>query len=210
MSETKILILYYSMYGNTFRMAEEVSQGVKEDKGVISEIKKVPELIPDSIIQSNETMKKAREMQKDIPVATLDDLRNCDGLILGTPTRFGNMCSQMRNFLDQTGKLWQEGSLIGKPAGVFTSTATFHGGQETTLISMILTLLHHGMLVVGIPYNITELSSTNTGGTPYGASHVVGENTYQQLSQDEKVLCRALGKRVADIAVKLKHTTEAI
>ncbi len=207
MNKAEILVLYYSMYGNTFKMAREVYQGAKEVQGVSVKLRQVPELLPEDVLQSNEEIRKGKEMQKDVPITVIDDLRECDGLVLGTPTRFGNMCSQMRNFLDQTGNLWQDGSLIGKPAGVFTSTASLHGGQETTLVSIMLTLLHHGMVVVGIPYSSVELLSTNTGGTPYGASHVVGiQQPYQELSQQEKTLCRILGRRVADIAVKLKHT----
>lgn len=204
--ETKILILYYSMYGNTFKMAQYVYEGAKKVHGVTATLKQVPDLLPEDVIQLNDAIKKAKEMQKDIDYAVLDDLKECDGLILGTPTRFGNMCSQMRNFLDQTGKIWQEGLLIGKPAGVFTSTTSLHGGQETTLISIMLTLLHHGMLIVGIPYSNVELSSTSTGGTPYGASHIAGNLfPYQDLSVEEQILCQTLGTRVAEIAVKLKQ-----
>ena len=127
-----------------------------------------------------------------------------DAIIVGSPTRFGNMCSQMRNFWDQTGKVWFSGALIGKPAGVFCSTASLHGGQETTLISMMLTLLHHGMLIVGVPYSVPELLTTAQGGTPYGPSHTAGAKGDQPLTEEEKVICRALGRRVAEVARKLK------
>jgi len=205
MDKAKILVLYYSMYGNVFQMAKEVASGINEVSEAEAIIKKVPELLPDSVIQKNKEIQHAIEKQKDIPVATLDDLRHCDGLVLGTPTRFGNMCSQVRNFLDKTGPLWLEGALKGKPAGIFTSSISLHGGQETTLISAMFTLLHHGMIIVGIPSSTPELMKTSTGGTPYGASHVVGlQGNYRELSEEEKALCRFLGKRVAEIAVKLK------
>lgn len=202
MNKTRILVLYYSMYGNTFQMAQAIAEGVGEVPETEAQLRQAPDILPEKVVAENEAVRKARERQKSVPVATLDDLRNCDGLILGTPTRFGNMCGQMRNFLDQTGSLWQEGALVGKPAGIFTSTATMHGGQETTLVSISFTLLHHGMLIVGVPYTIPELLSTKTGGTPYGASHVAGMGL-APLTKEEKEICRALGKRVAKIAQKL-------
>jgi len=202
MNKTQILVLYYSMYGNVFQMAQAIAEGVGEVPETEAQLRQVPDILPEKVILESEEIKKAKEMQKKVPVANLDDLRNCDGLILGTPTRFGNMCGQMRNFLDQTGSLWQEGALAGKPAGIFTSTATMHGGQETTLVSMSFTLLHHGMLIVGVPYTTPELISTKTGGTPYGASHVAGMGL-TPLSKEEKEICRVLGKRVAEITRKL-------
>jgi len=202
---TKILVLYYSMYGNVFQMAQEVVKGIQQVQDAHPLLRKVPELLPESIIQGNSDIKKAQELQKDVPVATLDDLKECDGLLIGTPTRFGNMCSQMRNFLDKTGPLWLKGALIGKPAGIFTSSVSLHGGQETTCLATMLTLLHHGMIIVGIPSSNPDLMKTNTGGTPYGASHVVGmEENFRSLSEEEKKLCNFLGKRVAEIAKKLK------
>lgn len=199
MDKTKVLILYYSMYGNTFEMAKAVGEGVKEVDGVEVTLRQVPELLPENVIEGNREIQKAKEMQKEIPIISLDDLKRCDALILGSPTRFGNMCAQVRNFLDQTGKLWQEGALIGKPAGVFTSTTSLHGGQETTLVSMMHTLFHHGMVVVGVPYSISELISTKTGGTPYGPSHVAGMGL-TPLSSDEITIAKALGRRVAELA----------
>jgi len=207
MNGVRILVLYYSMYGNTFEMAKEVAAGVSQIKDAVALIKQVPDLIPESVIAENKDIQKAKELQKNIPVTVVDDLRQCDGLILGAPTRFGNMCAQMRNFLDQTGQLWQEGVLIGKPAGLFTSTATLHGGQETTLVSMMLTLLHHGMLVVGVPYSVQALFTTRTGGTPYGSSHVAGVG-FSPLTEEEKSVSRALGTRVAEISLKLKYSKE--
>jgi len=193
------------MYGNVFQMAQEVVKGIQQVQDAHPLLRKVPELLPESIIQGNSDIKKAQELQKDVPVATLDDLKECDGLLIGTPTRFGNMCSQMRNFLDKTGPLWLKGALIGKPAGIFTSSVSLHGGQETTCLATMLTLLHHGMVIVGIPSSNPDLMKTNSGGTPYGASHVVGmEENFRPLSEEEKKLCNFLGKRVAEIAKKLK------
>lgn len=201
-----VLVLYYSMYGNVYAMAKEVAAGVEDVDSAHPVLRRVPDLLPESVIKKNQDIQKAMDLQKDVPVATLDDLRNCDGLVIGTPTRFGNMCSQMRNFLDKTGPLWLEGALIGKPAGIFTSSVSLHGGQESTCLATMLTLLHHGMIIVGIPSGTPELMKTRTGGTPYGASHVVGvEQNFSQLSEEEKSLCRFLGKRVASVAVKLKQ-----
>ncbi|MCM8758345.1 MAG: NAD(P)H:quinone oxidoreductase [Candidatus Omnitrophica bacterium] len=205
MEKTKILVLYYSMYGNVFKMALEVCNGISQVENAQAILRKVPDLLPESVISKNKDIQRAIEWQKDVAEATLDDLRNCDGLLIGTPTRFGNMCSQMRNFLDKTGPLWLEGALKGKPAGIFTSSVSLHGGQESTCLATMLTLLHHGMIIVGIPSSTPELMKTSTGGTPYGASHVVGLNeNFKELSEEEKQLCRFLGKRVAEIALKLK------
>jgi NAD(P)H dehydrogenase (quinone) len=200
----KILVLYYSMYGNNFNMAKAIAEGVKEAGGELL-MRTVPELIPPEAIEKDGRLKKAKELQKDISIVTMDDLANCDGLVLGSPTRFGNMCAQMRNFWDRTTQIWMKGQLIGKPAGVFTSTGTFHGGQETTLISMMFTLIHHGMVVVGIPYSVQELITTERGGTPYGASSVVGPMSDQPPTEIDLKLGRILGKRVTEIAQKLKR-----
>lgn len=200
----KVLVLYYSMYGNVFRMAQAVAEGAREVEGAEVEIKTVPELIPDSVIQSNVGMKAAKELQKDVAIASVDELVNYDAILVGSPTRFGNMCAQMRNFWDQTSRLWLNGTLIGKPAGVFCSTASLHGGQETTLISMMLTLFHHGMILVGVPYSVPELITTTQGGTPYGPSHTAGPKGDMPLTEEETVICKALGKRVAEVAKKLR------
>ena len=199
----KVLILYYSMYGNNFRMAQAIAEGVTEGGGE-AVVRTVPELIPAEVIAKDERLKKAKDVQKDVPIATQDDLIACDGLILGSPTRFGNMCAQMRNFWDRTSQIWLKGQLIGKPAGVFTSTASIHGGQETTLISMIFTLIHHGMIIVGIPYSVEELLTTERGGTPYGASAVVGAMADQPPTEVDLKIGRILGKRVTEITGKLK------
>ena len=200
----KVLVVYYSMYGNTFRLARAVDEGAKEVEEAEVSLKTVQELVPDEIIQKSPAAMKAKKEQKDIPIATLDDLKEADAVIFGSPTRFGNMCAQLRNFLDQTGPLWAKGALIGKPTGVFTSTSTLHGGQESTLLSMMITLLHHGMIIVGIPYSEEKLFTTKGGGSPYGASSVSGQRADQFPTEDDLALARALGKRVAQIAKKLE------
>ncbi|MCX8082878.1 MAG: NAD(P)H:quinone oxidoreductase [bacterium] len=199
----RIMVLYYSMFGNTFIMAKEICKGIEEADG-ISVLRTVPELIPESIIETNERIKKAKEMQKDVLIAKVEDLGNIDGLIVGSPTRFGNMCAQLRNFLDQTGSLWAKGALINKPVGFFTCSASMHGGQETTLISMMFNFLHQGAIIVGIPYSVKELIETNRGGTPYGASAIVGLNADNPPNEIELKIARELGKRVTEIAGKLK------
>ncbi|MCM8797562.1 MAG: NAD(P)H:quinone oxidoreductase [Candidatus Omnitrophica bacterium] len=198
----KIGVVYYSMSGNTFRMAQAVCQGIEEVDGQAI-LRTVPELLPKEIIESDERIKKAKEAQKEVAVVKVEELAEFDGIILGSPTRFGNMCSQLRNFLDQTGGLWLKGVLINKPAGVFCCTASLHGGQETTLISMMFTLLHHGALIVGVPYSIKELIETRSGGTPYGPTAVVGTMAEQPPRKIDLKIARELGKRVTRIAQKL-------
>jgi NAD(P)H dehydrogenase (quinone) len=198
----KVLIVYFSTYGNVYRMAKLVAEGARE-AGAEAVIKTVPELIPQEIIQSQEFMRKAREEQAQVPIAQPDELVNYDGIIVGTPTRYGSMCAQMRNFWDQTGGVWMKGALVGKPAGVFSSTGTMHGGQETTIICTMVTLLHHGMIMVGVPYTVPQLITTQSGGTPYGPSHVAGNPPTNPVTDDEAAICRALGKRVAEVATKL-------
>ncbi len=199
----RILILYYSMYGNNFLMAKAVGKGIEEAEGEVI-LRTVPELVPQKVIDSDERIKEAKKMQKDVPVAKLEDLENIDGIILGSPTRFGNMCSQLRNFLDQTGSLWMKGVLVNKPAGVFCCTASLHGGQETTLISMMFTLLHHGAIIVGVPYSVKELVETKKGGTPYGPTAVVGVTASEPPTEIDLKIAKELGKRVTSIAKKLK------
>ncbi len=200
----KVLVIYYSMYGNVFRLAQAVAEGADAVKGAEVSLKTVPELLPREIIEESPRLKKAKEEQKDIPVATLEDLTEADGVIFGSPTRYGNMCAQLRQFLDQTGRLWQKGALIGKPAGFFCSTGTLHGGQETTLVSMMLTAIHHGMLIVGIPPSEQQLFVTKGGGSFYGASSVSGGRADQPPTKDDLDLAKALGRRVAEITKKLK------
>lgn len=199
----RILVLYYSMYGNNYLMAKAVAEGITEAGGEVV-LRTVQELVPQKVIDSDERIKRAKEMQKDVSIARLEDLENIDGIILGSPTRFGNMCAQLRNFLDQTGSLWMKGALINKPAGVFCSTASLHGGQETTLISMMFTLLHHGAIIVGIPYSVKELVETKRGGTPYGPTAVVGVAADEPPTETDLKIARELGKRVTAVANALR------
>lgn len=199
----KVMVLYYSMFGNNYMMAKAVCQGIGAAGGEAL-LRTVPELVPKQAIESNDAMKRAKEAQKDVAIAKVEELENIDGLILGSPTRFGNMCAQLRNFLDQTGGLWMKGALIGKPAGVFCCTASLHGGQETTLVSMMLTLIHHGAIIVGVPYSLKELVETTKGGTPYGPTAVVGAMADQKPVETDLKIAKELGKRVAETASKLK------
>lgn len=192
-----ILVLYYSRYGSVKKMAEQVARGIKLSKGIDVKVRTVPSVSTVCEATASEVPDKG-----DL-YASIDDLKNCAGLVLGTPTRFGNMAAPLKYFLDQTSELWMSGALINKPAGVFTSTSSLHGGQETTLMSMMLPLIHQGMIMVGLPYSEKALVETTSGGTPYGASHVAGEKSDLPLTDHETQLCRALGKRVADLAKKL-------
>ena len=193
-----ILVLYYSRYGTTAEMSEYVARGSERMNGMEARIRTVPPVSPNTEITESAVPISGP------PYVTHDDLKDCAGLALGSPTRFGGMAAPLKYFLDTTSALWQSGSLIGKPTGYFTSTASLHGGQETTIISMMIPLIHHGAIIVGIPYSETELFTTTSGGTPYGASHVAGEDNQCLLTQPEKNLCLALGKRLAEIALKLK------
>ena len=197
---TEILVLYYSRYGSTAEMARLIARGVEEIKGAQARLRTVPEV--STVCEAVE----AAVPSQGSPYATLNDLKECDGLALGSPTRFGNIAAPLKYFIDSSSSLWLSGALIGKPAGVFTSTSSMHGGQETTLTSMMLPLLHHGMLLVGLPYSETALLHTKTGGTPYGPSHLAGTDSKLALSDEEKTLCRALGRRLATTAAKLKTT----
>lgn len=192
---SKVLVLYYSMYGHVETLAQAVAEGVAQVKGCEVDIKRVPE------VMTEEALARANaKTDQAAPVAEVADLPNYDAIIFGTPTRFGNMCGQMRNFLDQTGPLWAEGKLVGKVGSVFTSTNTQHGGQETTLTSFHTSLLHLGMLVVGVPYNCKELSNTDeiSGGTPYGASTIAAADGSRQPSENELAIARFQGKYVAE------------
>jgi NAD(P)H dehydrogenase (quinone) len=192
-----ILVLYYSQGGSVHEMAKLIARGIESVKGVQARIRTVPK------VSANCEATEPEVPASGAPYAELKDLQECIGLALGSPTRFGNMAAPMEYFLDGTTSLWLKGALIGKPAAVFTSTGSMHGGQETTLVTMMLPLLHHGMLMVGLPYSESELSSTSTGGTPYGASHVGGAADDRPISDDERKLCIALGKRLAETALKL-------
>lgn len=199
MPRPRIMVLYYSMFGNTHLMAKSVCEGI-EKEGCEAILRTVPELVPDGVIQSNPVMKKAKDEQKGVKIASVDELSAIDGIILGSPTRFGNMSSQLRNFLDQTGSLWMKGAIVDKPAGVFCCTASMHGGQETTLVSMIFTLMHHGAIIVGVPYSVKELSETKRGGTPYGPTAVVGVTAEEKPTDTDLKIASELGKRIARIA----------
>jgi NAD(P)H dehydrogenase (quinone) len=201
---TKIQVVFYSMYGHIHQMAEAVAAGAREVGGTEVTLYQVPELAPDDVLEKSGA-KAARAAFAHVPVAKPDQLADADAIIFGTPTRFGNMCAQMRNFLDQTGGLWMKGSLIGKVGSVFTSTATQHGGQETTITSFHSTLLHQGMVIVGVPYSEQRLMAMNevTGGTPYGASTLAAPDGSRQPTENELAIARFQGKHVAQIASKL-------
>jgi NAD(P)H dehydrogenase (quinone) len=192
-----ILVLYYSHTGAVREMAQVVARGIESVPSARARLRTVPKV--SSVCEAVE----ADIPDSGSPYVELKDLTECAGLALGSPTRFGNMAAPLKYFLDGSGGLWLNGTLAGKPAAVFTSTATQHGGQESTLLSMMLPLLHHGMVLVGVPYTEPELSATTSGGTPYGASHVAGVGGIYSLSEDERRLCMALGRRLAQIAVKL-------
>ncbi|MEK6691966.1 MAG: NAD(P)H:quinone oxidoreductase [Nitrospirota bacterium] len=202
----KIQIVFYSMYGHIYRMAEAVKEGAKEVKDVDVGLYQVPELVPQDILEKSGAA-GAMKAFAHIPVAKVEQLSDADAIIFGMPTRFGNMCAQMRNFLDQTGELWAKGGLIGKVGSVFTSTATQHGGQETTIISSIITLLHHGMIIVGVPYSESRLMAINemSGGSPYGASTITGPDGSRMPSENELAIARFQGRHVAEITKSLRH-----
>ncbi len=194
----EILVLYYSRHGSVKKMAQLVARGVEEVAGMQARIRTVPAV--STVCEATEESIP----ESGAPYASHDDLKECAGLVLGSPTRFGNMAAPLKYFIDSTSDLWLGGALSGKPAGLFTSTASMHGGQESTLLSMMLPLLHHGMLISGIPYSETDLLNTQSGGTPYGASHLAGSDGKQAITDEEKRLCRALGRRIAAVALKLQ------
>lgn len=196
-TSNEILILFYSQYGATRQMAQLIARGVEQVGGARARLRTVPKI--SAVCETTEP----DIPESGAPYVELRDLEECIGLALGSPTRFGNMASAMKYFWDGTGQLWMKHALVGKPAALFTSTGTMHGGQESTLLSMMLPLLHHGMIIVGLPYSESELSSTQSGGTPYGASHVAGLTNDLPISEAEKKLCMALGRRLAETALKL-------
>lgn len=193
----EILILYYSRHGAVQGMAQQIARGVESVPDMQARLRSVPPVAPAHDAEAKSIPASGA------PYATEKDLRECAGLALGSPTRFGNMAAPLKHFLDTTGAPWISGTLVGKPAVVFTSTSTQHGGQESTLLSMMLPLLHHGMLILGVPYTEAALNRTSSGGTPYGASHVAGLNNDNPLTDDEKELCQSLGKRLAAITLQL-------
>ena len=194
---SEILVLYYSQGGAVKEMAQLIARGVESVNGAKARIRTVPK------VSANCETTEAEIPTSGDPYCELQDLEECNGIALGSPTRFGNMAAPMKYFLDGTAGLWLKGALIGKPACVFTSTGSMHGGNETTLITMMLPLIHHGMLIVGLPYSEPVLSSTQSGGTPYGASHIGGALDDKKITEDEKKLCMALGRRLAETALKL-------
>ncbi len=203
---TRIHVVFYSMYGHVYKMAEAVAEGAREVSGAEVKLLQVPELVTEEVLEKSGA-KAARAAFADIPLAVVDDLAAADAIIFGTPTRFGNMCAQMRNFLDQTGGLWMSGALVGKIGSVFTSTATQHGGQETTITSFHTTLLHQGMIIVGVPYSEARLMKMDeiSGGTPYGASTLADSDGSRQPSENELAIARFQGQHVAEIARKLNR-----
>ncbi len=197
MTKPYVLVLYYSKSGSVAKLAQSIARGIEHVHGIEARLRTVP-----PVSTTCEAVASAVP-EEGAPYATLADLRDCAGLALGSPTRFGNMAAPMKYFLDGTSSLWLAGDLVDKPACVFSSTASMHGGQESTLISMMLPLLHHGMLMVGLPYTEASLNNTQTGGTPYGATHVSGINNDLPISQDETLLAKKLGMRIAHAALKL-------
>jgi NAD(P)H dehydrogenase (quinone) len=202
MAEPYILVLYYSRHGATRAMAEQVARGVEQVAGMQARLRTVPPV--SAVCECAEDA-----IPEEGPLyCELDDLRDCAGLALGSPTRFGNMAAPMKYFVDGTSSLWMSGDLIDKPAAVFTSSASLHGGQESTLLSMMLPLMHHGMVLVGIPYSEKQLMNTVSGGTPYGASHVAGAGEARSVDDDEVALCRALGNRLARLALERSRSDD--
>lgn len=195
-----VLVLYYSQNGSTFALAQAIAQGVQQLQGIEARLRTVPKVAPSTQITSPAVP------EDGYPYCTPDDLTQCAGLALGSPTRFGNMAAAMKYFWDGTATHWLNGHLIGKPAGVFTSTSSLHGGQESTLLSMMLPLLHHGMVITGIPYSEAELHHTHSGGSPYGPTHWANEQQGQRLTPSETQLCHAFGQRLGQLALRLKAT----
>jgi NAD(P)H dehydrogenase (quinone) len=203
-----VQVVFYSMYGHVYQLAEAIAAGAREVEGAAVSLYQVPELVPDAALERTGA-KAARAAFAHIPVIKPEQLIEADAIFFGTPTRFGNMCAQMRNFFDQTGRLWMEGKLIGKVGSVFASTGTQHGGQETTITSVHTTLLHHGMIIVGAPYSEPRLTNMEeiTGGTPYGATTLAGADGSRAVSENEKAIARFQGKHVATITARLKAGT---
>ncbi|MGB2690741.1 MAG: NAD(P)H:quinone oxidoreductase [Desulfobacterales bacterium] len=202
----KVLILYYSTYGHVHKMAEAVGEGVREIDGTEAILRRVPETLPEEVLEKMGAA-DAQQFMSKVPICSVEELASADAVIFGTPTRFGNMCGQMRQFLDATGQLWAQGSLVGKVGSVFTSSATQHGGQESTILSFHITLLHHGFVIVGLPYTFQGQMRIDeiTGGSPYGASTIAGGSGERMPSENELDAARFQGKHVATIASKLKE-----
>lgn len=201
----KVLIAYYSTYGHVHKMADAVAEGVREIDGAEAILRRVPETLPEEVLEKMGAV-DAQQSMSNVPICTVEELVSADAVIFGTPTRFGNMCGQMRQFLDATGQLWAKGALVGKVGSVFTSSATQHGGQESTILSFHITLLHHGFVIVGLPYTFQGQMRIDeiTGGSPYGASTIAGGSGERMPSENELNAARFQGKHVATIASKLK------
>jgi NAD(P)H dehydrogenase (quinone) len=202
----KVLIVYYSTYGHVHKMAEAVAKGVREIDGAEAILRRVPETLPEEVLEKMGAV-EAQQSMSNVPICSVEELASADAVIFGTPTRFGNMCGQMRQFLDATGQLWAQGALVGKVGSVFTSTATQHGGQESTILSFHITLLHHGFVIVGLPYTFQGQMRIDeiTGGSPYGASTIAGGSGERMPSENELDAARFQGKHVATIASNLKR-----
>lgn len=198
---TNLLVLYYSRHGSVKKMAQHIARGIESVPNVLACLRTVPSVSP------NCEATEPAIPESGAPFVTLDDLKNCDGLALGSPTRFGNMAAPMKYFLDTTTSLWLSGATVNKPAAVFSSTSSLHGGQETTLVSMMFPLMHLGFIILGIPYTEPDLNTTKSGGTPYGATHVTGPDGKNPIAEEEQHLCFAMGKRLAEVASKLKNQT---
>ena len=202
----KVLIVYYSTYGHVHKMAEAIAEGVREIAAAEAILRRVPETLPWEVLEKMGAV-EAQQSMSNVPICTVEELASADAIIFGTPTRFGNMCGQMRQFLDATGQLWAKGALVGKVGSVFTSSATQHGGQESTILTFHVTLLHHGFVVVGLPYSFQGQMRIDeiTGGSPYGASTIAGGSGERMPSENELDAARFQGKHVASIALKLKE-----
>ena len=200
----KVLVVFYSMYGHIYRLAEAIAEGAREVVGTQVEMRRVPETLPEEVLNKMGAI-EAQKTFAHIPICKIDELTSADAIIFGTPTRFGNMCGQMRQFLDATGQLWAQGALVGKVGSVFTSSGTQHGGQESTILSFHITLLHQGMIIVGLPYTflVQMRNDEITGGSPYGASTIAGGKGERMPSENELAAARFQGKHVATIAFKL-------
>lgn len=203
-SSIRVLLVYYSLYGHVYRMTQAAAEGVRQVEGVEAVIRRVPETLPLEVLEKMGAVQAQKE-QEIVPVCSLEELSGAHGVIFGTPTRFGNMCGQMRQFLDSTGKLWQKGALVGKVGSVITSSNTQHGGQESTILSFHITLLHHGMVIAGLPYTFSAqmISKEVTGCSPYGASTIAGEDGRRMPSENELAGARFQGRYVAELTAKL-------
>lgn len=198
MTSPYVLVLYYSKYGNTKKMADYICNGIERTEGITALARTVPELK-----MATEQASVALVPEQGAPYVSLTDLENCAGLVIGSPTRFGNMAAPLKYFLDQTSNLWLNGKLAGKPAACFTSTGSLHGGMESTLLSMMLPLMHHGMIICGVPYTEEKLLTTSSGGTPYGATHLAGASSDREVDTTEKTICVSVGARIAKLALQL-------